>query len=214
MATVCPAILAVNENDYQQEMDKVAGFANRIQIDLTDGQFAPSRTISPQQAWWPAGILADFHLMYYQPAGAVQQILGHKPNMIIVHAEAEGNFQVVADLCHRQAVKVGLALLQNTAPEAIIAGLESVDHVLIFSGDLGNYGGQADMSLLKKIETLKSHKSELEIGWDGGINDQNISELILNGVDVLNVGGFIQNAENPAKAYEVLQRIADETGTT
>jgi hypothetical protein len=33
-------------------------------------------------------------------------------------------------------------------------------------------------------------------------------------VDVLNVGGYIHNSENPQKAFETLQRIADETGTT
>jgi pentose-5-phosphate-3-epimerase len=54
----------------------------------------------------------------------------------------------------------------------------------------------------------------LEIGWDGGINDRNISQLVFGGVDVLNVGGYIQNANNPERAYNSLFRIADETGTT
>jgi pentose-5-phosphate-3-epimerase len=54
----------------------------------------------------------------------------------------------------------------------------------------------------------------LEIGWDGGVTDQNISQLAFAGVDVFNVGGFIQKAEDPEKAFHVLERIADETGTT
>jgi pentose-5-phosphate-3-epimerase len=67
---------------------------------------------------------------------------------------------------------------------------------------------------MKKVEYLKSHKPEIEIGWDGGINDQNISQLALVGVDVFNVGSFIQKAVNPQNAYESLARIADETGET
>jgi len=214
MAIICPAILAASEEEYRQQIERVAKFAHRIQIDLTDGKFAPSKTISPEQIWWPVGVLADFHLMYRDPSTIVKAILEHQPNMIIVHAEAEGDFQAVARLCHTGDVKVGIALLQDTFPETILPALEMIDHVLIFSGNLGSYGGQADTSLLEKVRVLKGHKPGLEVGWDGGVNDQNAAELILGGVDVLNVGGFMQNSDNPPKTYAALQRIANETGST
>jgi len=37
---------------------------------------------------------------------------------------------------------------------------------------------------------------------------------VFGGVDVLDVGGYIQDAADPQKAYERLARIAEETGTT
>ncbi|PJE65016.1 hypothetical protein COU91_03925 [Candidatus Saccharibacteria bacterium CG10_big_fil_rev_8_21_14_0_10_47_8] len=214
MAVVCPAILADSLDQYHQEMERVAHFAQRIQIDLTDGMFAASTTVKPEQVWWPVGIMADFHLMYKNPLPAAQIILEHRPHMIIVHAEAEGNFMEVVGYCKSLEVKVGVALLPATAPRVIIPALEIIDHVLIFSGDLGNYGGRTNLDLLAKIGPLKTAKPNLEIGWDGGINDQNISQLVGGGVDVLNVGGFIQKSEDPLHAFESLQRIADETGTT
>jgi ribulose-phosphate 3-epimerase len=134
--------------------------------------------------------------------------------MIIVHAEADGDFSVFAHFCREKGIKVGVALLQKTEPDTILPALELVDHVLIFAGELGHYAGQADLSQLDKVEYLKQHKPNLEVGWDGGINDQNISQLAFAGVDVFNVGGFIQKAENPEKAFHALQRIADETGET
>lgn len=214
MAVICPSILAGNEKEYHEQVDKIVHSAHRIQIDLTDGVFAPHQTVKPEQAWWPVGFKADFHLMYKNPADAIKTIMEHKPNLIIVHAEAEGNFSEVANFCHHYGVRVGIALLQDTPAEKIVSALNDVDHVLIFSGSLGNYGGHANLSLLSKVNFLKQQKPDLEIGWDGGVNDQNTSQLISGGVDVLSVGGFIQNAEDPAKAYSVLQRIADETGTT
>ncbi|HLG90897.1 MAG TPA: hypothetical protein VI336_01935, partial [Candidatus Saccharimonadales bacterium] len=63
MAVVCPAILAVDKDSYHKQIQNVAHFAHRIQIDLTDGTFAPHKTVSPEEAWWPVGFLADFHLM-------------------------------------------------------------------------------------------------------------------------------------------------------
>lgn len=214
MPIICPAILSANKEEYHKQISNIAHVAQRIQIDLTDGEFAPHKTIEPADAWWPVGFLADFHLMYRHPLNVVQKILQHKPNLIIVHAEAEGDFDQVLDFCRNHSVKVGVAMLPQTPPEKIAAALDEIDHVLIFSGDLGEFGGQADVRLLDKVKALKSQRPELEIGWDGGISDQNVSELVSGGVDVLDVGGFIQNADDPARAYNTLERIAEETGTT
>lgn len=195
-------------------MERIAPFAHRIQIDLTDGIFAAPRTINPEQTWWPVGLQADFHLMYKNPQSAVAALLEHGPHMLIIHAEASGRFDPIARLCRKRNVKIGIALLPNSHPASIVPALYHIDHVLIFSGDLGKFGGHADLDLLKKVDFLKNHKHDLEIGWDGGINSQNIAQLVSGGVDVLNVGGFIQNADDPERAFHALERIAEETDTT
>lgn len=215
MPVICPTITAESLDDYHAQMGNVASFAPRIQIDLTDGKFAPSRTVSAADAWWPVGLKADFHLMYDDPLPAAQEVLKHQPNLIIVHAEAHGNFAEFADACRSRKVAVGVALLAKTSPEVIYGALDRIDHVLIFSGNLGYQGGsQANLSLLSKVAMLRQAKPDLEIGWDGGVTSQNISQIIFGGVDVVNVGGFIQGAQDPEHAYNSLQRIADETGTT
>lgn len=211
MPIVCPSILADDENEYRQQIEKVAHFASRIQIDLTDDKFAPRQTVKPEQAWWPVGIKADFHLMYEDPILAVKAVLEHQPNMIIVHAEAKASFEVFTNYCYDHGVKVGVALLSKTSPQTIEGALSKIDHVLIFSGTLGSYSGHADLNLLQKVKFLKERRPELEIGWDGGVNDQNISRLAAGGVDVFNVGGVLQDAPDPERAFRALQRIADET---
>lgn len=214
MPVVCPAILAPDEEIYRTQVERIANFAHRIQIDLSDGIFAPHKTIKPEEAWWPVGFKADFHLMFKRPLQAIQIILKHRPNLIIIHAEAEGDFTEVVNLCHKNSVKVGVALLPKTSPAAIFSALSDIDHVLIFSGDLGKYGGHANLGLLPKARMLKQQKTDLEVGWDGGINEQNISEIVFGGVDVLNVGGSVVNADDPERTYAKLVRIAEETGTT
>jgi pentose-5-phosphate-3-epimerase len=211
---ICPAILAEDKESYAQQIKIILHAAHRIQIDLTDGKFAPHKTISPEDAWWPVGFKADFHLMYNDPLPAIRAILHHKPHTVIIHAEAQGSFRQVVEACRHHEVRVGVALLAKTPPQTIFSAIEHIDHVLIFSGDLGSYGGQVKLSLLDKVRVLKQHKPELEIGWDGGVNAQNAAQLVFGGVDVLNVGGYIQNAENPERAYHTLERIAQETGTT
>ena len=215
MPIVCPTITAHTAKEYEKQLHKVMPFAHRIQIDLTDGIFAGPLTVEPADAWWPAGSKADFHLMYDHPMSAIKTIAAHKPHLIIVHAEAKGDFDEVADYCRTRGIKVGVALLQKTEPQKILAALGRIDHVLIFSGNLGHQGGgHIDFNLLGKVKALKAKKADLEIGWDGGVNSQSVSQLVFGGVDVLNVGSYIQNADDPVKTFHSLQRIADETGTT
>lgn len=211
---ICPTVLAADTHQFHQQVEKVARFAHRIQIDLTDGEFAPEPTIPASDAWWPAAVKADIHLMYKQPSKILDGLLAHQPNLVIVHAEADGDFEAFAKACRASGAKVGVALLQKTNPKVIVPALDLIDHVLIFSGNLGHYGGRADLKLLDKVKFLKRSKNGLEIGWDGGIDDQNVADLVFGGVDVLNVGAFIQQADKPAAAFAALQRIADETGTT
>jgi transketolase len=45
------------------------------------------------------------------------------------------------------------------------------------------------------------------VGSHAGVNDQNVNELVRGGVDVLNVGGFIQNSKEPQTAYRKLATL-------
>ena len=209
-ATICPTVTAQNPEEYRQQMECVASFALRVHIDVADGIFAPVRLTQIDEIWWPGGVRADVHVMFQRHFDHVAALLELRPQLVIVHAEADGDFAAFAHAAHAVGVEVGVALRQRTSPEAIRAQLNLIDHVLVFSGDLGHYGGKADTRLLAKVLHLKQMKPALEIGWDGGINDQNAATLAAGGVDVLNTGGFIQHATDPAAAYKKL--VAQVTG--
>lgn len=207
MAVVCPTVLASDAHDFQTQINRVTLFAKRVQIDLTDGVFAPTPTVTFEQVWSPEGMKIDLHLMFKNPLEYLGDALKLNPHMIIVHAEAEGNFLRLANVVHKHGVKVGVALLANTSTHIIKPSLQEIDHVLIFSGDLGKFGGVADLSLLSKVSQLKEWKKGLEFGWDGGINDTNAKQLVDGGIDILNVGGYIQNAAEPKLNFEKLKSL-------
>jgi ribulose-phosphate 3-epimerase len=204
--TICPTVLAGTPEEYRHQIGRISQFATRIHIDLADGQFAPTKTIPIDQVWWPGGVRADLHVMYQKPFEHYKTYLSLGPQMVIVHAEADGNFVPFAELMHRHGIEVGVALKNETPVSLIRPALEWIDYVLVFSGDLGHFGGQADLSLLDKVKMLRQLKPQLEIGWDGGINNTNATALAMGGVDVLNVGGFIQHASDPRMAYGALAR--------
>jgi ribulose-phosphate 3-epimerase len=210
MIDICPTITRNSPDEYQTQMERVAHFARRIHIDLSDGGLAPNQLLPIDQVWWPGGMRADLHVMYRQPFKYLPILIALGPQLVILHAEAEGNFLDCADLLHRHGIEAGIALLPQTPVASIKPGLDSIDHVLIFSGNLGRQGGShADMSLLAKVTELKSLKPTLEIGWDGGVNDQNVQQLVDAGIEVINAGGFIQNAPDAAAAYATLEQRAN-----
>ncbi len=207
MAVICPTVTAENPHQYREQIERVAPFVSRVHIDFMDGDFTPNKSPGLGQAWWPHTMQADLHIMFKSPLEYIEQIIRLNPRLVIVHAEAEGNFVKLAEDLHGAGIMVGVALLPKTDVKTIIPAIEHIDHVLIFSGSLGHFGGEADTSLLDKVEQLKALKHSIEIGWDGGINDQNIKKLVDFGVDVLNVGGFIHHSKDPKSDYEKLRNL-------
>lgn len=206
-ASICPTVTAEDPQSYRKQIEQIALFAVRIHIDLSDGILAPRKLIDVDKVWWPGGVRADLHVMMQQPFEHTELFRALEPQLVIVHAEGRGDFASFAAYMHKHGIEVGVGLLQDTPVENIVPALDMIDHVMIFSGTLGHFGGRADLGLLAKVQQLKQLKPTLEIGWDGGINEQNARALKDGGVDVLNVGGFIQNSAHPVQAYESLKAL-------
>jgi ribulose-phosphate 3-epimerase len=204
-ATICPTVTTDDPTVYQRQIEQTLTYAHRIHIDLADGLFTRNKLMDIENVWWPGGVRADLHVMYKQPFEHLETLVALRPQLIIVHAEAEGDFMDFAEQAHRYGIEVGVALLPETPVATIQPALEVIDHVLIFSGNLGHFGGHADLSLLGKAQQLKSLKPRLELGWDGGVNDQNAKILALGGIDVLNAGGYLHGAVAPGTAYATLR---------
>jgi ribulose-phosphate 3-epimerase len=209
MVAICPTVTATDLHGYRADMERVLPFAQRLHIDLMDGHFAPSLSPELTKIWWPHEVEVDIHLMYEHPMECIDELIRLRPNMVVIHNEADVHHMLFAAKLHQYDIKVGLAVLHDTPIEYAYQIMHSFDHVLIFSGHLGYHGGQADLGLLDKVQKVKTHHPEVEIGWDGGINDQNARQLVDGGVQVLNIGGFIQAAENPKQAYQAIQQLMD-----
>lgn len=202
MAIITPSVTAQTPQEYSKQIEDIAGFVRRVHIDVADGEFAP-QLISLAHCWWPVGVAADFHIMYQKPWSVWETIVSHRPQLVIVHAEAdlEDFIARIAEL-HQLGISIGVAFLRQTPVSSIDPRLlELLDHALIFSGDLGHFGGEAELHLLSKVVELKHINPRIEIGWDGGVNKKNVAKIAKGGVDVITSGGFIHNAKDPLKAY-------------
>ena len=204
MSVICPTVTAFSVDEYGRQIDRIASFAERIHVDLMDGEFTPTRSPNPIQAWWPGDVEADIHLMFAKPLEHIETLVSLKPSLVIIHAEAEGNLSGFLEHLKRYGIKVGVALLPQTQPDDVAELIKVSDHVLIFSGDLGHFGGTLNEKLLEKVTKIREINPAVETGWDGGANADNIALLANGGIDVINVGGAIQRSDEPEEAYATL----------
>jgi ribulose-phosphate 3-epimerase len=134
----------------------------------------------------------------------VDSLIGLKPSLIIFHVEAVADIVPVLKQVKRAGIKAGIALQRPTVPATVEEAIKEADHVMVFTGTLGQYGGTASLMQLEKVRLIKAINPSVEIGWDGGVNADNAYTLRQGGVDVLNVGGAIANAAEPGAVYATL----------
>ena len=210
--SIVPTILTGSKQDYRTQIERINTFTRRVQIDVSDGLFVPSLTLDVTDIWWPKGWDADIHLMATKPSEHLDTILKLSPSLCILHAEASEDLMPSFQLLKNAGIKVGVALLSPTFPGNVKPYIEAADHVLIFAGQLGTQGSQADLMQMEKIAIIRNMKPEVEIGWDGGANITNIRALAHADLDVINVGSAISRAENPAAAFQELVAEIDKSG--
>jgi ribulose-phosphate 3-epimerase len=212
MSSIVPTVLASTPEEYKESLQKVHTFATRIHVDLSDGTFAPNQTIGVDKIWWPQEWQVDIHAMVADPAAYVDTLLAMKPHMITFHAEVKADMLSILQTVKMGGVKAGIALMRSTVPSDIAPLIEAADHVLVFSGDLGKYGGTASLMQLEKVRLIKNINNAVEIGWDGGVAVENAFSLSQGGVDVLYAGGAIQKAADPQGAYNALVNEVNKQG--
>lgn len=200
MTVVCPTITAKTKVDFKAQVDLISDFANRVHLDIADGFFAP-KLFAADKIWLPK-CTVDIHVMYECPGQIIETLINLKPHLIIIHYESDIDFNYVSEALRANNIKFGVAILQQTDTDVLEQFKNIIDHVLIFSGNLGYFGGNADLGLAQKAIDIKKLNPKIEIGWDGGINLSNAKILSDHHVDVLNVGGYIHRAKDPMKAYD------------
>lgn len=206
MSIICPTVTptTTDPHEFREQLARVEMIADRLQLDFMDGEFASPGCLSLAQAWCPEGKTSDIHLMYQRPLEYIETLVSLGPSLVIIHAEAEGDLLGMMTHLQGLGIRAGLAILQDTSVDSVKSIIEIADHVLIFAGSLGTFGGHADLKQLDKVAQIRAIKPDIEIGWDGGANADNVRQLSDGGIDVINAGSAIQRAENPLEAYQHL----------
>lgn len=209
MSSICPAVMPTTDDPhvFRSIMERVGAFANRVQIDLMDGDFAPHHNIAPDAIWWPEGKIADVHLMYRYPETVIDALIGLHPSLIIIHAEASGDLVGVMRRIQEADIKAGVAFLRTTNIYDYRDLIEQADHVMLFGGELGG-DGHGELASLEHVSAVRDIAPYVELGWDGGANESNVERIRDASVDVIVVGAALRYASSPEEEFKKLSALA------
>lgn len=208
MAIITPTITTDDPHVYRDQMELIATYAEGVHLDFSDGVFAPTDLLSIDKAWRSDDLVTHVHVMYQKPLEVIDDIIQLEADLVILHVESD-ELKECLELLRENGTRTGVALL----PETSVADLRELeidnlfDHVLIFGGHLGYQGGKADLDQLAKVEKIKEHYPDVEISWDGGVNEENAKQIADAGIDILNVGGTLKSSKNPQKTYTTLSSL-------
>ncbi len=209
MAKAAATILATTPEEFATRIDRIKPFVKRVHVDVSDGIFTNNKTVGLSQVYGVDGAQLDLHLMVQHPEHDLQNALSVEADLIICHFESEGDLRSFIDRVKEVGVKAGLAIKKETTIDQVKELLPLVDHLLVFTGYLGFNGGEFDAEVLDKIAAAKAINPSLEVGVDGGIDQQSARLAVAAGADVLDSGSFIHNSPDPEAAYIGLEAIAE-----
>lgn len=211
MANIAPTILATDPADYARRINNVKPFAKRLHIDVADGVFEDQKSVGLTQVYDIDGVPFDLHLMMVHPESQIENIIALQPQLVIVHFEAPFDREAFFKELRQLEIKIGLAVKVETTIDQVKDLLGSVDHLVVFTGRLGHNGGEFRADCLEKVAQARAINPSLEIAVDGGLNQETARLAIDAGADLLDVGSFIQDSDDPEIAYVAIEAIANGT---
>jgi ribulose-phosphate 3-epimerase len=213
---IAPSILSA---DFARLGEEIAaaerGGATLLHCDVMDGHFVPNLTIglpvikSLRRA---TRLPLDAHLMISEPGRYAEQFVEAGANMVSVHVEADAHLHRTLASVKSAGAATGVAINPATPLVALEEALPYADFILLMSVNPG-FGGQrfikTSLDKLRRLRRMieeRGLKTRIEI--DGGIDAENISEIVAAGAEIIVAGTAVFGAGDPARSVRELRNAA------
>lgn len=215
---IAPSILSADFARLGEEIAAVEqGGAGILHVDVMDGHFVPNITIGlPVVKSLAAAtrLPIDAHLMISEPGRYAEQFVAAGAKMVSVHVEADAHLHRTLMAIKGAGAQAGVAINPATPLTEIEEAVGFADYILVMSVNPG-FGGQRFIEpTLDKVRRLRRMiderglKTRIEI--DGGIDLNNVAEVVAAGAEILVAGSAIFGAADPQEATRLMREATVE----
>ena len=202
---IAPSMLAADFSNLARDIAVVnQSDADWFHLDVMDGVFVPNISfgmpVIKSMAKHTTKPL-DVHLMIVEPDRYIQTFADLGADVLTVHVEACTHLHRSLQSIKAKGMKAGVALNPHTPVASLSHIIADIDLVCLMSVNPG-FGGQsfieATYEKVRELRTLiDENKSSTLIEIDGGVTNQNASQLVAAGADVLVAGSYVFSASDP-----------------
>jgi ribulose-phosphate 3-epimerase len=151
----------------------------------------------------------DVHLMIEEPIRYIETFAKSSADIITVHIEACEDLDATIAKIKECGCKVGVSVKPGTPVSALEPYVEKIDMILIMSVEPG-FGGQKFMPIaLDKIAEAKalveSKGLNVDIQVDGGIDLNNVEDVIKAGANIIVAGSTVYNGDTAANTKAMME---------
>ena len=202
-----PSILGADPLNISGSIESLQNNFDWLHLDIMDGHFVRNLSFGPDfsralRKKYPDAFI-DAHLMTDNLETVLPLFINSGASSITVHAETEPHLlHATLSTIKNAGIKAGIALCPPTPVMQVAPVLDMADLVLVMSVT-PVFGGQKFIeSSLEKVRELASIRAAMKHNYvieiDGGINENNITRVILAGCDVVVMGSAVFRENNPA----------------
>lgn len=211
MLKIAPSLLSADFSKLKQEIKMVeeAG-CDILHLDVMDGHFVPNITFGPfivRAIDKMTEIPLDVHLMITNPEKYSPEFISAGADWLSFHIEAMNSIQDTKKLIEsikERNVKAGIVINPPTPVDEIEPVINLVDFVLVMTVNPGFGEQELIPEPLDKVRRLKKLGVMVEV--DGGVKEDNFTEVLSAGADILVSGSGIFKAKNP---IEVIRKMKE-----
>lgn len=219
---IAPSVLAWDLGGLAEAVEICeAGGADQVHLDVIDGHFAPNITFGPgtvKALRKRSDLRFDTHLMIDEPLKFAEKFLDAGSDLLTFHAEALSarQFDELCSLVRGRGKDLGLALKPSTEiPAWAVERLDKLSALVVMTVNPGFSGQQMDLSVMPKLERLSEligdEGAGTDVEVDGGVEPENVHEVVKRGGNVLVAGAGVYGKKDPVQAISVLRKRAESS---
>ncbi len=221
MIEVIPAVIPLNLSIVRERFLKVLGLVQKVQVDIVDGEYAPTKT-------WPFNdvqfdemikmvrgeekfpyvndFILEVDMLTLHPIEYISDFISIGAKSFVIHLDSTDHLDECIETIKNSGCEIGIGVKPSGNMDLLESYITKIDFVQFMGNDRVGYNGvDLDPRVIEQIENFHNRHPSLPLQIDIGVNLETAPTLVKAGISRLISGSAIFNAPDISQAIQKLR---------